>query len=411
MTMKQTQTKLFDFSDVGLDFCPGAKNLFPDRFKKMLALGYNVQTVTSVAVGGNQVTFTYGGAHGYAAERVLKANSGALAAINGGEFVIDSVTTNTVTMTIENPPSTITANFTTNIAPLGYQLVYEVGDVHVYKFKALNETDLYLRLVFSSNGSSSYNNVLPCIGKGADLNTGFIVDEFSIPINRSAMTSLTPKTPLWTFCSADSSAYNNYSFSQGVSAFGKGVVVGSLYHLLFSCYFSPNYPASAAIYGFVPSHVFQYEELNYPLLIANEYSGSIESSAKFLQRNTTYYSKVMLGAFEVQFNPVSDMLIAPPKAKSSFFPNNIDTFNTTAAEPIPIYEKSTGQFLGYAAGIYIANYGSTLPTTNWSANPVKSYDVDLNNVCLSQPLHSGYDLNASSVVYLTILVEEIKIGT
>src|SRR5690606_35768536 len=104
MTMKQTQTKLFDFSDAGLDFSAGSKNLFPDRFKKMLSLGYNVQTVTSVAVAGNQVTFTYGGTHGYAADRVLKVDSGPLSLINEGEFWIDAVTTNTVTMTIDDAP-------------------------------------------------------------------------------------------------------------------------------------------------------------------------------------------------------------------------------------------------------------------------------------------------------------------
>ena len=71
--MKQTQTKLFDFSDIGLDFCAGSKNLFPDRFKKILAQGYNTQTVASVGVVGNQVTLTYGVSHGYVADRVLKS--------------------------------------------------------------------------------------------------------------------------------------------------------------------------------------------------------------------------------------------------------------------------------------------------------------------------------------------------
>ncbi|RKG45949.1 hypothetical protein D7V64_17530, partial [Acinetobacter cumulans] len=95
MAMKQTQTKLFDFADVGLDFCVGSKSLFPDRFKKMLVIGYNTQTVASVAVAGNQVTLTYGVSHGYVADRVLKVESGVLAEINGGEFWIDSVTSNT----------------------------------------------------------------------------------------------------------------------------------------------------------------------------------------------------------------------------------------------------------------------------------------------------------------------------
>src|SRR5690606_6216598 len=148
MAMKQTQTKLFDFSDVGLDFCAGSKNLFPDRFKKMLSVGYNVQTVFSVAVVGNQVRFTYGGTHGYAADRVLKVDSGALASINGGEFWIDSVTTNTVTFTLDNIPSSIANGFSTRIASLGWALEYESGQVQLYKMKYLDERDLYVRLVF-----------------------------------------------------------------------------------------------------------------------------------------------------------------------------------------------------------------------------------------------------------------------
>ena len=144
MAMKQTQTKLFDFSDVGLDFCAGSKNLFPDRFKKMLALGYNEQTVSSVAITGNQVTLSYGVSHGYVADRVLKVNAPELLSINGGEFVIDSVTENTVTMTIDGAPALIAGNFTTKVASLGYQLVYEQNPVQLYKFKALDESDLFL---------------------------------------------------------------------------------------------------------------------------------------------------------------------------------------------------------------------------------------------------------------------------
>ena len=123
--MKQTQTKLFDFSDVGLDFCAGSKNLFPDRFKKMLSLGYNKQTTSSVADTGNQVVLTYGVSHGYVADRVLKITSGTLATINDGEFWIDSVTTNTVTLTIDNAPASISGGFTTRIASLGWSLEYE----------------------------------------------------------------------------------------------------------------------------------------------------------------------------------------------------------------------------------------------------------------------------------------------
>src|SRR5690606_4254920 len=163
MVMKQTQTILFDFSDVGLDFCAGSKNLFPDRFKKMLALGYNERTVSSVAVVGNQVTFTYGGTHGYVADRVLKVSAPELLSINSGEFVIDSVTENTVTMTIDGTPASIAGNFTTKVAPLGWDLVYELNHIHIYKFKHIDDSDMYARLCFQNATASGNRN---CIAVG-----------------------------------------------------------------------------------------------------------------------------------------------------------------------------------------------------------------------------------------------------
>ena len=123
---------MFDFADVGLDFCPGSKNLFPDRFKKMLSQGYNEQTVASVSVTGNQVTLNYGVAHGYAADRVIKINSGALSTINGGEFWIDSVTATSVTMTVDTAPSSIAGMFSTKSASLGWSLEYENANIHIY---------------------------------------------------------------------------------------------------------------------------------------------------------------------------------------------------------------------------------------------------------------------------------------
>src|SRR5690606_10172412 len=230
MAMKQTQTKLFNFSDVGLDFCAGSKSLFPDRFKKMLALGYNVQTVSSVAVAGNQVTFTYGGAHGYAADRVLKVNSGALASINGGEFWIDSVTTNTVTMTIDDAPLSISGGFTTKIASLGWSLEYENENIHVYKFKQLDESDIFIRLCFQ-NQTGRRNCISPCVGKTFDALTGFITDPLALVANASL---ISPDNDFkWEFSGVAGATYDNFTYSQGYSTFGKGVVIGSLYHVGF----------------------------------------------------------------------------------------------------------------------------------------------------------------------------------
>ena len=153
----------------------------------MLSLGYNEQTVSSVTVAGNQVTFTYGGTHGYVADRVLKVNAPELLSINGGEFVIDSVTENTVTMTIDGAPESIAGNFTTKVASLGWSLEYENSNVHIYKFKHIDETDLFIRLVFQNN-LAYRNTVSVCIGKTANLALGTITDPNSIENNRENLT-------------------------------------------------------------------------------------------------------------------------------------------------------------------------------------------------------------------------------
>lgn len=142
--MKQTQTKFYDFSDVGLDFSAGSKALFPDRFKKMLALGYNPQTASSASITGNQVTLTYGVTHGYVADRVLQVTAA------GGynkEVYIDSVTSSTVTFT-DATATGLTGLISTKVAPLGWELMYEVANIHVYKFKQLDESDVFMRVVF-----------------------------------------------------------------------------------------------------------------------------------------------------------------------------------------------------------------------------------------------------------------------
>ncbi|MEG2569456.1 MAG: hypothetical protein RSA84_24925, partial [Acinetobacter sp.] len=182
MAMKQTQTKLFSFGDTDLDFSVVSKTFFPDRFKKMLVLGYNQQTVASVSVSGNQVTLNYGVTHGYTTDRVLKVNSGALAAINGGEFWVDAVTATSLTMTIDAAPISITGGFVTKIAPLGWQLVYEQSNIHVYKFKHIDNTDMYLRLCFQDQAARR-NCISPCIGKTFDSTSGAITDSNALSDN------------------------------------------------------------------------------------------------------------------------------------------------------------------------------------------------------------------------------------
>lgn len=405
MAMKQTQTKMFDFADVGLDFCPGSKNLFPDRFKKMLSQGYNEQTVASVSVTGNQVTLNYGVSHGYAADRVLKINSGPLAAINSGEFWIDAVTATSLTMTIDAAPSAVTGGFTTKIASMGYALVYEQLNIQVYKFKSLDESDLFLRLCFQ-NQSARRNCISPCVGKSYDPVTGIITDPNALGENKEI---LTPGDGFkWDLQQAANATFNNYSYTQGFSNFGKALTIGSAYHfvMLTSTANTTGYGCIAAI---LPTNTFNYNEIKYPVVIGSSY-GNITGASN---GNMLASAKAYLGAVQVLFHSVP--VNSPPysyidyrkQALSSFLPSNLDSFNTTTAETMCVYAQGNGQILGCLYGAYKVKLGIDIPAMNSSQSPSETADIDLSHKII---LHYISDAGSPDyAVFYAFPIEEIKI--
>lgn len=398
MAMKQTQTKLFDFSDVGLDFCAGSKNLFPDRFKKMLALGYNEQTVSSVAVAGNQVTLTYGGAHGYVADRVLKVDAGALALVNDGEFWIDSVTTNTVTFTLDPAPPSVESGFNTRIAPLGWELVYEQANIHVYKLKALDESNIFLRLCFQNN-TAYRNRVSPCVGRSFNPSTGEITDEAALAETKN-ITS--PATFAWEFSLAANATYDNHSYANGYNIFGRAVVVGSKYHLALLC--STWSGSTARVNAVIPYQSLDYSVIKLPLLL-----GETATPTGNGQNNQLTNLKLYAGKFETKIQASNSTTFAPSYAAAqSFLPTEIDGFNTTTAGPLMIYEKISGQFLGITNGFYYTYYGvssSDVPSSDNKVVPLQTADVDISSICFVHCVAAG-----QQNVFFTIPVEEIKIA-
>lgn len=410
MAMKQTQTKQFDFSDSGLDFSPGSKNLFPERFKRMFVTGYNIQTVIATEVIGNQVTLSYGGAHNYAAERVLKIDSGDLTGINGGEFWIDSVTIDTVTFTLDDGPGSISSGFSTRIAPLGWSLEYESGNIHVYKFKALDESDLYIRLCFQ-NQAARRNCISPCIGKSFDTLTGEITDEYAFTANKAIAT---PGTNLkWEFQTPAANSHDDWTYSQGLSTYGLAKVVGSLYHLIFLTNGNTG-SQRAMINGVLPCSVLNYEMLQYPILLGYVYGSMTAVFDQYEARNQRPYIGNILVGFNKNWTSPSTTtsVYAFPNtpATSNYLPSEIDTFNTTTAEIPLVYEQGTQQFLGVAYGLYLLrNATTTLYATAYQSTPVQTFDTDLNNILLVHPGGSGNSESANSH-FIVVPVEEVKIG-
>lgn len=402
--MKQTQTKLFDFSDAGLDFSAGSKNLFPDRFKKMLSIGYNVQTVTSVAVAGNQVTFTYGGTHGYAADRVLKVDSGALASINGGEFWIDSVTTNTVTFTLDDAPISVAGSFTTRIAPLGWELVYEVGAVHIYRFKHIDETHLYIRLFFSS---ASKNYIIPCIGKTYDSNTGVIDDVNAYQVNAQANAWLASHKWLFTISASNSS--DNYTYEQGFNTYGRGVIVGSQYHFVVM-HNTGNSAFQKYIGAVLPAYSYGYDILDYPFLMAPWQDVPVNGSGAADYNIYTTNGIGVLGNYRITFergSSVASSMIAPTAAQSTL-PVEIDTFNTATASLMNLYDRDTKQLLGVVTGgLYLCQFSSTnAPSDAYNLTPSVHYDVDTLTTMYLHPICQS----STNKVFFAAPVEEVKVG-
>lgn len=412
--MKQTQTKLFDFSDVGLDFCAGSKTLFPDRFKRILALGYNLQTVASVSVAGNQVTFEYGVSHGYVADRVLKVTSGPLAAIHGGEFVIDSVAATSLTVTIDDAPISIAGGFTTIVAPLGWELVYEQLNIHIYKFKHLDETDFYIRLCFENN-SARRSNISPCIGKSYDVITGNINDPNCL---QSTKNIASPEKFSWDFTDSRTASYDNYSFSQGYSIFGEFKIIGSKYHFLALNWQSTS-SWRASVNGFLP-HSNSHEKLKYPVLIGWKSSNGDATRSAYGQAyqysvsSVTGYGEAWVGNYKVDFNNNTNLSVSNYKlvdtnnAYNSFYPSSIEDFNTTSAYPIAVQLQETRQFMGYCYGAYLCRYSNTnTPANTHTTSPSITSDIDLASTILIHPMVEG---SSSIATYIAAPLEEIKIA-
>lgn len=403
MAMKQTQTKMFEFSDTGLDFCSGSKNLFPDRFKKMLALGYNEKTVTGVVVAGNQVTLSYEFTHGYAANRVLKVNSGPLSTLHGGEFWIDSVTANTVTMTIESAPLSIASGFVTKIAPLGWELVYELNHVHIYKFKHLDDTDMYARLCFQNATIAGYRNCISVgIGRQVDLTLGTVLDA-PFDLGNCATTAASTANLKWDFTYDTVRSFDNSTYAQGLSQFGKAAIVGSKYHIFIAgnAYTDDRF---SYIYGIFP-FVSTLNNLNYPALLCcfnTSSSGSMGLSQHNYQR--LYVNTVdCLTSLDVTYTFPANF------ATQSFYPSNIEPFNTTGCFPIQLFMKSGKQPLGFiAGGLYQAAYANAnKPPYTIGQSPSITADIDFNNPVV---VHAT-SLNINNPVsWLCSPVEEIKIG-
>ncbi|RKG47189.1 hypothetical protein D7V64_17020, partial [Acinetobacter cumulans] len=304
------------------------------------------------------------------------------------------------TLTIDDAPVSVAGAFTTKIASLGWDLVFEQPYIHVYKFKHIDDTDMYIRLCFQNNPSYR-NRVAPCVGRSYDVATGFITDELALNDTKSIAT---PNIYAWDFSHGASNSYNNFTYSQGFSTFGRALVVGSLYHLVFmhskehgSCFNQGVFPTTG---GFAV-----------PAILCDSYGDpGVSNSDGF-----NYSGKVLLGntisiAKLTNTNETTNNFDIYPQALNSVLPTSIDDFNTTTTEPVAMYIQGNGQFLGFLMGIYRCKYANNnAPAISKSLMPLKTTDIDLNSIVYVSPITSS-GTNIGYATYYAIPVEEIRIA-
>lgn len=408
--LKQTQTKFYDFSDTGLDFSAGSKALFPDRFKKILAQGFNPQIASSAVIIGDQVMLSYSVTHGYKEDRVMQVTAA------GGfnkEVYIDRVTSTTVIFTEVNTTG-LTGAITTKTASMGWELVYEVANIQIYKMLHIDDTVRYVRLCHQDI-MNYRQRIAVCIGKTYDPTTGFITDTNALQSTKDVMTPNAPYRPSWDGYEA-TATYNTYTYSQGFANFGKASIIGSKYHfILFACFGSELYDTWAIL----PKATLTYASLDYPLIICRGSErpiGASNDNAYGAFYNSNAYGLVYIGNIRCRFNKakglqneniISDSSLV---ATQSVLPIELDNFNTTTCQHLQIFEYSSSQFLGVVLGMYQAIYSnsSIAPNINNTNLPLITSDIDLDaRIIIGE---SGNGADKSLAFYLAAPVEEIKIA-
>lgn len=223
----QTQTKIYKFSDKGIEINGSAKGYYPVAFKKIFTTGYNETSVSNIEVFEGKVTIILPTNHGFLLERVIRFTSGNYTK----DYFLTEVTSTSISFYDEDFPNQFPDPISIKYAPLDWELVYEVGQVHIYKFKDLDDSDLYLRLFYLSplNNSTLRGLVYPCVGRAYDPDTGYITDPDSLTETRDIKSGAQRFS--WEIGQYTDVYYDKQPLS---SSLGTVTIIGSLYHMVMS---------------------------------------------------------------------------------------------------------------------------------------------------------------------------------
>ena len=361
----RTDVKRFNAADVGL-----SANMYRGTlltfFKAILATGYNSKVANITSVNGNVVTLDYGVPHGYALHRVLKISGNP--SLNG-EHVATSITTNTLTIELEDTV-TITGTVTTQVAPLGFEQVYESANVAIYKFNYKGK-EKYLRL-YETPAYNAYIN--PSVGDGFNFNNGTLTGGIYPTTNISSQNPYR-----WDF----NSIPNGVPFELP-SIFGTSegfLLVGQMLGNARQTY----------IYGILPWHTV-FDKLKTPILICFEITSYSTSNGANLDTRNFYLP--FIGRVHSQFNEFSTNNIgfssgALTSPVGSSIPDTIVGFNAVSYGSLVIQQYQTNQILGIANGLHSCLTNAT-SANNTPSGVFESYDAISNEKIWLRKLDADY---------------------
>lgn len=142
--------------------------------------GFNIQTVSSIAINGSDVVLTFGLPHGYALKQKITVSGSDDPLLNGSHRII-SQTIDTVTLKISGVTNTA-GIVKTKVSPLGFESV--IGNskplIRGYRSKDPTSTKTVLHLDMSYPEGAGYNSAYPARRAMVTACTG--IDEAGAPI-------------------------------------------------------------------------------------------------------------------------------------------------------------------------------------------------------------------------------------
>lgn len=361
----RTDVKRFNAADVGL-----SANMYRGTlltfFKAILTTGYNSKVANITNVNGNIITLDYGVPHGYALHRILKISGNPLL---NGEHAVTSINTNTLTIELESTV-TISGTITTQVAPLGFELVYEATNVAIYRFNYKGK-EKYLRLYETPNYNAYIN---PSVGDGFDVNSGTLTGDIY------PTSSISTQNPYrWDFNSSPTGVPFELPSIFGTS---EGfVLIGQMLSSARQTY----------IHGILPWHTV-FDKLKTPILICAEISSYSTSHGSNIDSRNFYLP--IIGKVHSQFQEsttsntgFSDAALTSPVGNS--IPNTILGFNAVSYGSLVIQQQQTNQILGIANGVHSCLTNITT-ANNTLSKIIESYDAVSNEKIWLRKLDYNY---------------------